>query len=265
MKLGFFSIVPPYSETTLVSSMWSIGHTSEQPDKAMRVLNEMYTNPELANLLTYGIEGKTYQILDHEQNIVGFPKGIDSDNVPYGFIIWSWPNELIAHVWQKDPPDVWQQVETFNQEAHPSPARGFVWDNTEVLGEVSACNAVLDEYRNALECGSLDPAVTLPRMNQELRAAGIDKNPCREAKTIRPLVGRATFIVESRSTVLQRRHSLDERRRIGPKGHLWIALYTRTHACQKQIFGRLSFLHIFLEWRDAHAGHTSGPELTVTF
>lgn len=174
-EIGIFSIVPPYSETTLVSSMWSIGHTSEQPDKAMRVLNEMYTNPELANLLTYGIEGKTYQILDHEQNIVGFPKGIDSDNVPYGFIIWSWPNELIAHVWQKDPPDVWQQVETFNQEAHPSPARGFVWNNTEVLGEVSACNAVLDEYRNALECGSLDPAVTLPRMNQELRAAGIDK------------------------------------------------------------------------------------------
>ena len=57
-EIGIFSIVPPYSETTLVSSMWSIGHTSEQPDKAMRVLNEMYTNPELANLLTYGIEGK---------------------------------------------------------------------------------------------------------------------------------------------------------------------------------------------------------------
>ena len=88
---------------------------------------------------------------------------------------WSWPNELIVNVWQEDPPDVWQQVEAFNREAHPSPARGFVWDNRDVLGEVSACNGVLDAYRNALECGSLDPAVVLPRMNQELEAAGIDR------------------------------------------------------------------------------------------
>ena len=57
--------------------MWSIGSTSERPDKAMKVLNEMYTNPELANLLTYGIEGKTYQVLDREQKIIGFPENRD--------------------------------------------------------------------------------------------------------------------------------------------------------------------------------------------
>lgn len=174
-EIGIFEIVPAYSETTLVSSMWSIGSTSEQPDKAMKVLNEMYTNPELANLLTYGIEGKTYQVLDRDQKIVGFPRGVGSANAPYGYLIWSWPNELIVDVWQEDPPDVWQQVEAFNRNAHPSPARGFVWDNTDVLGEVSACNGVLDAYRNALECGSLDPSVVLPRMNQELKAAGIDR------------------------------------------------------------------------------------------
>ena len=174
-EAGIFQIVPPYSETTLVSSMWSIASTSEQPDRAMRVLNEMYTNPELANLFTYGIEGKTYQVLDREQKIVGFPQGGNSGSFPYSFAIWSWPNELIVDVWQADPPDVWQRVERFNREAHPSPARGLVWDNTEVLGEVSACSAVLDQYRNALECGALDPAETLPRMNLELKAAGIDR------------------------------------------------------------------------------------------
>lgn len=174
-EIRIFEIVPAYSETTLVSSMWSIGSTSERPDKAVKVLNEMYTNPELANLLTYGIEGKTYQVLDREQKIIGFPENRDDASLFYSFMTWSWPNELIVNVWQEDPPDVWQQVEAFNREAHPSPARGFVWDNRDVLGEVSACNGVLDAYRNALECGSLDPSVVLPRMNQELKAAGIDK------------------------------------------------------------------------------------------
>lgn len=190
-EIGIFEIVPPYSETTLVSSIWSIGYTSEQPDKAMRVLNEMYTNPALANLLTYGIEGETYQVLNRDRGIVGFPQGMDSGNIPYGFTIWSWPNELIVHTWKDDPTDVWQQVEHFNREAHPSPARGFVWDNTEVLGEVSACNAILDQYRNALECGSLDPAETLPRMNQELKTAGIDRIIAEKQKQLdRWLTGR---------------------------------------------------------------------------
>ena len=85
-EIGIFEIVPAYSETTLVSSMWSIGSTSERPDKAVKVLNEMYTNPELANLLTYGIEGKTYQVLDREQHIIGFPENRDDASLFYSFM-----------------------------------------------------------------------------------------------------------------------------------------------------------------------------------
>ncbi len=172
---AIFQIVPPYSESTLVSSMWNICSTSGNPEKAMLVLNEMYTNPELANLFTYGIEGKTYRVVDREKRLIGRMEDWDIKQNQYSFAIWSWPNELLVDVWEGDPPDIWQRVQRYNSEARPSPARGFVWDDTKVLGQVTACTIVLDRYRDALECGSLDPATALPCMNEELRAAGIDE------------------------------------------------------------------------------------------
>ena len=32
----------------------------------------------------------------------------------------------------------------------------------------------MTKYKNGLECGMLDPAETLPQMNQELKDAGLD-------------------------------------------------------------------------------------------
>ena len=33
----------------------------------MQILNEMYSNPDVANLLIYGIEGKYYEFVDEEK------------------------------------------------------------------------------------------------------------------------------------------------------------------------------------------------------
>ena len=46
--------------------------------------------------------------------------------------------------------DLWEQLGEFNKNAQPSPAKGFVWDNAEVLNEVTACNNVVEKYRAGL-------------------------------------------------------------------------------------------------------------------
>ena len=51
---------------------------------------------------------------------------------------------------------------------------GLVWDNSEVLNEVTACNNVVEKYRAGLLTGCLDPETAIPQMNQELDAAGIN-------------------------------------------------------------------------------------------
>ena len=39
---------------------------------------------------------------------------------------------------------------------------------------MTACQNVTSKYKNALECGMLNPAETLPQMNQELKDAGLE-------------------------------------------------------------------------------------------
>ena len=49
----------------------------------MQVLNEIYTNPELANICINGIEGTHFEIKDEEKGIVGFPEGVDGTTTGY--------------------------------------------------------------------------------------------------------------------------------------------------------------------------------------
>ena len=54
-------------------------------------------------------------------------------------------------------------------------AKGFVYDNSNGLNEVTACMNVKNKYWNGLLCGSMDPSVAIPEMNTELEANGIDR------------------------------------------------------------------------------------------
>lgn len=173
--MTIIELVPPYSTTNNINNLWYVAHNSENPGRAVQVLNEMYTNPELANILIYGVEGKNYVVKDADKGIIDYPDGMDAGNKTYSVDPWAWPNELISYVWASDSPTVWQDTLKFNETAIKSVAKGFVWNNSKVLPEIAAVNNVLAKYVNALDCGDLDPTDTLPRFEKELKNAGIDK------------------------------------------------------------------------------------------
>lgn len=165
----------PYMTTTETSPGWSIAANSKQPERAMQVLNEMYTNPELANILMHGIEGKTFEFIDKENKVIDYPAGIDAANAGYNFDEWAWPNMQLSYVWNGYPVDVYEKYAEFNASGHPSPAYGFTFDNSAVINEYTASTNVVQKYVQALNCGLLDPAENLPKFNQELEKSGIDK------------------------------------------------------------------------------------------
>lgn len=164
-----------YSTTSGVANSWCIPYTSEKPERAMQVLNEIYSNPELANILIYGIEGKTFELIDEENGVIGYPEGVDASNTAYSSDPWQWPNELISYTWEIDGKDIWKATLAFNQEAVQSVAKGFTWDNTNVINEVTSSQNVCDKYVKALMAGSIEPENGIAQLNQELKAAGIDK------------------------------------------------------------------------------------------
>lgn len=167
-------MIKPYTTTTRVDIVWYVPHNSEKPERAVQVLNEIYTNPDLANLFINGLEGKHYEFVDKEKGIVNYPEGVNASNTGYTSLPWAWPNETISYIWEGLDSDIWDQIQEFNKDATVSPAKGFAWDNTEVQNEVTACANVVAKYGPALECGSLDPETTIPKFLDELKAAGAD-------------------------------------------------------------------------------------------
>lgn len=171
-EIAVVELIPPYTTTTRVDIVWYVPHNSKQPERAVQVLNEIYTNPELANILINGIEGEHYEIIDAEKGIVDYPEGVNGTNTGYVSLPWAWPNEMISYVWNGNPEDIWTQTESFNKNAIVSPAKGFAWDNTETQSEVAACANVVAKYDLALMAGSLDPETTIPQFIAELESAG---------------------------------------------------------------------------------------------
>lgn len=172
-EMVVLELVPPFKTTSGVANLWFVAHQSENPEKAMQVLNEIYTNPELSNLFINGIEGEHY-VRDEEAGVIKYPEGMNAANTPYISIAWVWPNELNTMPWDTDGATIWQDTIAFNESATESIALGFMWDSANVLNEITACNNVKAKYENALNCGMMNPDEALDRLNEELRTAGLD-------------------------------------------------------------------------------------------
>ena len=173
-EIVVLDLVEPYTTTTRVDIVWYVPHNSDKPERAVQVLNEIYTNPDLANILINGLEGTHYEFTDKDNGVINYPDGVTASNTGYTSLPWAWPNEAISYVWEGNDPDIWDQTQEFNNNAVVSPAKGFAWDNTDVQNEVTACANVTAKYGPALECGSLDPETTIPKFLDELKAAGAD-------------------------------------------------------------------------------------------
>lgn len=174
MDMIIFDDTPVRKDTyTQSAATYSIPYYAQNPEKSMQLLNLMYTDADLENLLNWGIEGKDYVV--NADGTASYPEGVDSKSVGYhyneGFAIG---NQFLTYPWTGNDPDVWEQYKEFNKNAVVSDALGFTFDSTEVSAEYAAVKSVMDEYRKPLEMGAGDPETLLPEFIQKLKDAGID-------------------------------------------------------------------------------------------
>ena len=175
-----FEIVPFYDKPIINSSsysgiIYSVAQNSENPEKAMQVLDYIYGSPEVMNLLNWGEEGIDYVVEDEENGIINYPDGVTADNAGYSFNCgWELPNQFIAYKWDGSDPQLWDKMQEFNASGIESKALGFVFDNSEYADQVSALNNVISQYNGALSSGSGDPEELLPQFLEALDDAGID-------------------------------------------------------------------------------------------
>jgi putative aldouronate transport system substrate-binding protein len=180
-QIGLFP--PVYTTGTISSFMLSIPVTSKNPDKSMQMINLLFSDPAVVNMLDYGIEGKHYAKVSDK--VIDFPAGVDSTSSGYNFqSAWQYGSSFLSYVWKGNAEDIWEQTKAFNNSAQKSLALGFVYNAEPVKTEVAAVLNVVSQFKMALETGSVDPDKILPDFIAQMKAAGIDKIIAEKQKQI---------------------------------------------------------------------------------
>ncbi len=152
---------------------WGIPSTSKMPEAAMKFLNLMYSNAEINNLLAWGIEGVHYQVL--EDGTADYVDGQDATSCQYHTVDFLYGDNFAIIPWTGTAPDMRErQLEAMNN-AETSPYLGFTLDTSELQNEITATSNVIEEYKAALENGTIDPATELPNFIEKLNNSGAQK------------------------------------------------------------------------------------------
>jgi putative aldouronate transport system substrate-binding protein len=159
-----------YTDAAIGINM-SIPRNSQNPEKAMELMNLLYSDKDIMNLLANGIEGKHYQV--NSDGTVSLPDGVKESK--YVFNQWEIGNNYLTYPWEGNSPELWEEMKKFNDSANLSPAFGFQFNPDPVKTEIAASTNVLNQYKDGLETGTLDPDKSLPEFNKKLKAAGLDK------------------------------------------------------------------------------------------
>lgn len=158
---------PTVTSASTQGGIMVVNANSPHPAEALTFLTAVNTDPQVRNLLNYGVEGVHY-----EKNQSGQIRLL-SDR--YRGIAYTQGNWFILDTMEGESPDKWETYRAFNDAATSSPLLGFVPDFSGCEAARDAVAHVYRTYDNALATGSVDPEVFLPRLLRELEEAGIDE------------------------------------------------------------------------------------------
>ncbi len=166
-----------YYTTTpdLTNSQLVIPRTSGDPERAMMFINLLFSDKEIKNLLSWGIENKHYQKISENQ--ICFADGVNADNSGYyGLAQWSMGgSQFLDYLWVSESQDKWQKMQEFNESAKPMKIVGWTYDSSNVKSEMAALATIGQNKGQPLSQGLVDYDTYYPGLKTSLEKAGIQK------------------------------------------------------------------------------------------
>ena len=157
------------------ASAVAIPYCADEPERAMMVLNALYTEPELYQLLIYGVEGEHYT--DNGDGTITTSYGSQgTSDADYGLWKWSIGTCKNSLVTQADTPGYYDELLEQEKDAIVSPFNNFTFDNSNVQDICAALKAIDDEYGAMISKGYTGDnwEATLDQWIAERKAAGVD-------------------------------------------------------------------------------------------
>ncbi len=148
------------------AAVMAVSARSEHPREAVIFLNAVNTDPQIRNLLNFGIQGVHYELTEAGQ--------VRSISDGYQGVSYTQGNWFILRTRQGESPDRWQTFEKFNNAAQESAILGFMPDYSAHPDIVEEVTRIYGKYYSALITGTVDPDTYVPQMLDELQSAGLD-------------------------------------------------------------------------------------------
>lgn len=171
LQIQAYTQVPLKSVAQARMANFVVSQNSDNKEAAVKVLNEVNTNPEILNTLVYGPEGENW-----EMNEDGTIKLLPAYNEGASHMsAWNTGNADILYKDEKITDEQIAASEEGLQNAEESPLLGFNFVTDNVKTEIANVQTVVAQYISSLHTGTVNPDDVLPTFNEELKAAGLDK------------------------------------------------------------------------------------------
>jgi putative aldouronate transport system substrate-binding protein len=153
-------------------SMLAIPKTSENPVKAMQFINEMHVNPELTNLLAWGIEGKQYTVVSENPKRV---KPIENNSWSPSVLVWTLGNQFNVHLSELEPEDKYIQLAATKVGVPEHISNGYRFDPAEYQDIITIIKNIHEEYSLPIRLGVMDPDKGVAALRAEIDKAGFQE------------------------------------------------------------------------------------------
>lgn len=154
------------SNETVQGSLNSISVNCAYPEKALQLLDIINTDTYVRDLFYYGVEGENWEYTED-----GRVHKINAEWTMAGYTQATFFNVSLT-----DDMDFnqWDEVRELNDNATASVLLGFFFDTTPIQDQLASCIEIFNRYKGEVLTGTTDPAVSVPQMMEEMRAAGFD-------------------------------------------------------------------------------------------
>jgi putative aldouronate transport system substrate-binding protein len=180
VEIGYFPFtrILNYAMPTMaIANGMAIPKSAANPERSLMVLDKIRTDPKYYNMITYGLEGIHYDLINDGKNIVTPSKSQDPAKVlAYGISDWGWRYKPLMKVGVGG----WDGLDKLNDEFakinKPDIFSPISMDYDAVKTEYAAVNQVIDQYGKPLMMGlvpNVDQAIKT--YQDKLKSAGIDK------------------------------------------------------------------------------------------
>lgn len=151
-------------------AMHGISVASRNPERVMKFLNLVWTDPYLCNLIVWGIENKHYT-----KTGANYIKTIPNSGWDMG-LPWAMGNQYIQYLQEGEAPDKYTKFQEFNKKGKTTVNSGFYFNQKPYEAEIAAIKAVAGEYLDGIRCGIYDnPREKIEEMLARMEKAGYKK------------------------------------------------------------------------------------------